>query len=361
MIPFEFVPVSSIDHALSIIDHTSSVALAGGTTMLDLMKLHVLTPTRLVHVTKHMESTVRLEDDALRIGAGCTMADLADDTQVVEKLPAIRQSLILAASPQIRNMATIGGNLMQRTRSTYFRHRDMPSDAAVASDSVAVASDGQESFGQGVDTSCLAVLGNDGKLVGTYPGDFAVALVAFDAQLTLQSNTGTRSVPLRDFYQLPRSQSQLLDSQSQYTTVLQPHELIASVSLPITAALRNSLYLKVRERSSYAFALASAAIGLELNGQGASATIVAANVGLGGLGPIPWHSVEAEQALIGRVASDATFQAAADAALAAANPPAGLEFKIPLAKRIIVRALQMLRDQGPLNDQQLWALQHGRG
>ncbi len=347
MIPFEFVPASSMDQALSIIDHASSVALAGGTTMLDLMKLHVLTPNRLVHITKQLDRTVRLDGDVLSIGTGCTMSDLADDSNVVEKLPAVRQSLILAASPQIRNMATIGGNLLQRTRSTYFRHRDMPDDALVAGD-------GETNFGAGVDTSCLAILGNGGKLVGTYPGDLAVALIAFDAQVTLQSSTGTRSVSLRDFYQLP-------GSQSQYTTILRPHELITSVNLRITAALRNSLYLKVRERSSYAFALASTAIGLELNGQGSGAKIVAANVGLGGLGSIPWHSGEAEKSLIGHSATDATFQAAAEAALAAAKPPVGLEFKIPLAKRVIVRALQTLRDQGPLTDQQLWAMQHGRG
>ncbi len=347
MIPFELVPVTSLDQALSNIDHASSMALAGGTTMLDLMKLNVLTPNRLVHVTKQMDSMVRLVGDALSIGAGCTMADLADNTNVVEKLPALRQSLILAASPQIRNMATIGGNLLQRTRSTYYRHRDMPDDAVVAGD-------GEKKFGAGVDTSCLAVLGNGGKLVGTYPGDLAVTLIAFDAQVSLQSDTGTRSVALRDFYQEP-------DGQSQYTTVLQPHELITSVNLAITAALRNSLYLKIRERSSYAFALASTAIGLELSGRGSSAKIVAANVGLGGLGSIPWHSVEAEQALVGQFATDATFQAAAEVALAAANPPVGLEFKVPLAKRIVVRALKTLRDQGPLTDQQLWAMQHGRG
>ncbi len=347
MIPFEFVSASSLDQAISSVDHGSSMALAGGTTMLDLMKLNVLTPNRLVHVKDLLDPSVRLDGETLVIGAGCTMADLADNANVVDKLPALRQSLILAASPQIRNMATIGGNLLQRTRSTYFRHRDMPDDAVVLSD-------GEDPFGTGVDTSCLAVLGNGGRLVGTYPGDLAVALVAFDAAITLQSAVGTRSVAVREFYQLP-------DDASQYTTVMQPHELITSIELPITATLRNSFYLKVRERSSYAFALASAVVGLDLDGQGASAKITAANVGLGGLGSTPWHSPDAEKALIGQPATDATFESAADAALAEANPPVGLEFKVPLAKRVIVRALKTLRDQGPLSDQQLWAMQHGRG
>ncbi len=279
---------------------------------------------------------------ALVIGAGCTMAKLADDPLVKNRFPVIRQSLILAASPQIRNMATIGGNLMQRTRSPYFRHPDMPLPQV----SVSAKS---ESFGGDVDTSQMAVLGNGGRLVSMYPGDFGVAVVALNGELELTSQDGSRMVKARQFYQVP-------DESFQYTTAIRAGELITSVTIPITPAVKNSIYFKVRERSSYAFALASMAIGLQID----DGKISAANVGIGGLGSIPWHSAEAEQSLIGKPPTDDVFLAAAEAALAGANPPMGLQYKVTLAKRSMIRALQILRDQGPLDDEQLWSTQHGR-
>jgi xanthine dehydrogenase YagS FAD-binding subunit len=242
-------------------------------------------------------------------------------------------------------MATLGGNLLQRTRSTYFRHTDMP----VYLDGADTASQASE----GVDTSLLAILGNDGRLVGMYPGDFAVSVVAFDAQLSMEGPDGSRTIAARDFYRTP-------GKSFQYTTVLKQGELITSISFPISASLRNSMYLKIRERSSYAFALASASVGLQLEGSGKTAKIVAANVGLGGLASIPWHSEPAVESLVGKQASDSTFEKAAEAALADAKPPAGLEYKIPLAKRTLMRALRTLRDQGPPDDSQLWSFQHGR-
>ncbi len=349
MIPFLYEEPQTLTAACSKIDHTDYMAIAGGTTMIDLMKLNVLTPKSLVHVRKILPSNVTIRDNHLVIGAACTMANLADHPLVNGKLPGVRQSLILAASPQIRNMATMGGNLLQRTRSAYFRHTDMPIEYENAQKSNSANSD-DAIFGKGVETSLLAVLGNDGRLVGMYPGDFAVTFVAFGGQLVLASPDGERSVAARDFFLAP-------GDSFQYTTALKSNEVIKELHLPITATLKNSFYHKVRERSSYAFALASCSVGLQLDGD----RIIAANIGLGGLAPIPWHSKEAEQVLVGQIASDKTFTRAAAAALAEANPPSGLEFKVPLAKNTIIRALQTVRDDGPPNDEQLWAMQHGRG
>jgi xanthine dehydrogenase YagS FAD-binding subunit len=164
---------------------------------------------------------------------------------------------------------------------------------------------------------------------------------------------GERRVAAREFYTLP-------SNTSHYVADLKPGELITSVILPIDQVARNSFYLKIRDRSSYAFALASASVGLELEGRGNNAIIRTARVGLGGLAAVPWHSAEAVGMLEGNRASDQTFRAAAEAALADARPPEGVEYKVELAKRTLVRALRVLRDQGPLDDDALWALQHGR-
>tara|TARA_R110002073_G_scaffold56905_30_gene144939 strand:+ start:42433 stop:43482 length:1050 start_codon:yes stop_codon:yes gene_type:complete len=347
MIPFQFERPGSIAEAGRQLQAEGTMLLGGGTTLLDLMKLNVLTPSRLSFVKPLLDDSVSVKQAKLVIGAGCTMSQLADDEAVKDSLAAVRQSLILAASPQIRNMATLGGNLLQRTRCTYFRHPDMPlnpeGDAELTFDT------------PGVETSMMAVLGNNGRLVGVYPGDFAVTLVAFAGQVRVTGHQGDRTIDARSFYHLPNK------TEFQYSTALDRGEVITAIELPISATLRNSIYLKVRERSSYAFALASASVGIELDGDGNSATIKSANVGLGGLGSIPWHSPEAENALVGQPATDNTFEQAADAALANANPPPGTQYKVRLAKRTLVRALKILRDHGPLNDQELWAMQHGRG
>jgi xanthine dehydrogenase YagS FAD-binding subunit len=354
MIPFQYDQPETLSEASSQLADSDTAAIAGGTTMLDLMKINVLMPKRLCYVKPLLDNSVKTDGDHLVIGAGCTMSALADHKIVRDRFPVIRQSLILAASPQIRNMATIGGNLLQRTRSTYFRHPDMPIDHDKIADAVWSGAQNELSFGEGVETSHLAVLGNHGRLVSMYPGDFAIALVAFNAEVVVDGQQGTRSIPARDFYIQP-------ENQFQYDTALESGEIITAIKFPRSPALEHSIYLKIRERSSYAFALASTALGLHFEGSGKQATITAAQVGIGGLGSVPWPSPEAEAALVGQQASDSTFAAAADAALADANPPAGLEFKVPLAHRTLVRAMKILRDRGPLSDEQLWTMQHGRG
>ncbi len=277
MIPFRYEELQTLASACSKINHRDSMAIAGGTTMIDLMKLNVLMPESVVHVRNVLSSDVEIREDKLIIGAGCTMARLADHAFVKGKLPAVHQSLILAASPQISNMATLGGNLLQRTRSTYFRHTDMPVQHDSKQESERASSDTGSSergssergdFGDGVETSLLAVLGNNGKLVGMYPSDFGVTFVAFGGEVVLSRPDGERVVAARDFYRVPRDSFQ-------YTTILEPNEVIKELRLPLSGTLTNNLYLKIRERSSYAFALTSCSVGLQLSGDRISAAAVA--------------------------------------------------------------------------------------
>ena len=340
MIPFTYTDAGSIDDATAAIDHDGVMAIAGGTTMVDLMKLNVLTPDRVVHVRGVLSDDVEDVGDSIRVGAACTMASLADHPVVRESMPVIRQSLILAATPQIRNMATIAGNLMQRTRSTYFRHTDMDVDGP----------DGPRDDHSGhADASQLAVLGNGGRRVALYPGDFAVPFVALGGSVEVASRDGGRTIDAGDFYKTPTESFQ-------YSTDLRPGEVVTHLRIPKSPAAKNSFYFKVRERSSYAFALVSVAAGLAMDGD----TISDAKIGLGGLGSVPWHSTAAEDALWGKPATDDVFAEAARAAVADAEPPPGAEMKVPLARRAVVRTLRILRDRGPLGDQELFAMQHGR-
>lgn len=343
MKPFQFSQPDSLDDAIARGGSQQAMWLAGGTTLIDLMKLNVLTPSHVVSIKPLLDKSIRLNGDEIILGAGCTMAQVASDAHIIKHLPVIRQSLILAASPQIRNMATLGGNLLQRTRSPYFRHTEFPDDATQVADS----------SGNSPDISMLAILGHSGRMLGTYPGDFGNALLAVDGKLHLKSRTESRIVKAREFFIAPKDQAT-------YTTQLAEHELVESISIPVNACHAHSMYLKVRDRSSYAFALASAAVAVELEGSGANAHIKHAKVSLGGIATIPWASQEAEAALRGKTASDDVLREAADAALAPARPPRGLEFKVTLAKRVLVRALQTLRDQGVPSDQEIWAFQHGR-
>ena len=348
MVPFRFTAAQSADVVPKRVgrasgDDRSSVAyLAGGTTVVDLMKLNVLTPASLVSVEPILSDEVTFADGTLSVGAGCTMADLADHRAVRERFPALRHSLLLAASPQIRNMATVGGNLLQRTRCPYFRHTDMRCNKREPGT-------GCGALEPRADRHLLAVLGVSDHCIANYPGDMAVAMAALDAVVHLTGADGDRTVPLRDFHKLPGDTPHV-------ETVLKPGELITRVSIPASPVARNSWYLKVRERSSYAFALAGAAVGLELDG----VAVGDCRIALGGMATKPWASEAAEDALRGKLATDDMFEVAANAALADADPPAGLEWKVTLAKRTVVRALKHLRDHGVPGDAELWAMQHGR-
>ena len=344
MIPFTFAPPAA--DAAAAASRTAAgppvAFLAGGTTLADLMKLNVLTPDRVEYVLPVLSSEVEETDGELRVGAACTMAALADHPAVRERFPAVRHSLILAASPQIRHMATVAGNLLQRSRCPYYRHPEWEG-----------VEPHPDPTADGADRSMAAVLGVTAPYTPKYPGDFGAAAAAFDARVETVHPDGGRTIPARDLHEkaspAPHAEPKL-----------RPGELITHVVLPKSPAAANSWYWKVRERSSYAFALASACVGLDLDGTGESATVRDAKIGLGGVASRPWHAAEAEDALIGEPATDANFEAAAKAAFVSAKPPPGQEWKVTLGERTLAHALRRLRDRGVPDDRTLFAMQHGR-
>ena len=301
-------------------DNKDAAFIAVGTTLLDLMKLNVENHGQLVDINSLAFKGIEQTSDGLRIGALERMSDVGENALVVQQYPAVSQSLLLAASPQLRNMASIGGNLLQRTRCGYFRDTAFPCNKRQPG-SGCPAQDGENKG--------LAILGGSKSCIATFPGDLAVALVALDAVLLLENAKGKqRRVPLVDFHLLP-------GSTPQRETVLEPGELIVSVTVPAAAHARKSLYLKVRERTSYAYALASAAVGLDVQ----AGQIRSARVALGGVGTKPWRSLAAEKVLTGAPATEATFRAAAVAALRDAQPREQNRFKVELAQSTLVRAL----------------------
>ncbi|WP_133271956.1 FAD binding domain-containing protein [Hymenobacter radiodurans] len=319
---FAYQQVGKAKDATAILREDKQAAfIAGGTTLLDLMKTNIEQHSQLVDINMLPFKGIEQTSDGLRIGALERMSDVGESKLVVEQYPAISESLLLAASPQLRNMASIGGNLLQRTRCGYFRDVAFPCNKRVP---------GSGCPAQKGDNHNLAILGvSDSCIANSNPGDLAVALIALDAVLTLENAKGKqRRVPLTDFYLLP-------GATPHKETVLEPGELIVAVTVPTAAHARRSTYLKVRERASYAYALASAAVGLDVQG----GQIRSARVALGGVGAQPWRSPEAEKILTGAPATEATFRAAAAAALQGAQPREHNQYKVELAKNTLVRAL----------------------
>ena len=318
---FSYLPATQPKEATGAVrDNKQAAFIAGGTTLLDLMKLNVENHNQLVDINQLAFKGVEQTGDGLRIGALERMSDVGENPLVLQQYPVISQSLLQAASPQLRNMASIGGNLLQRTRCGYFRDTAFPCNKRQPGSGCPA----QEGENRG-----LAILGGSKACIATFPGDLAVALVALDAVLLLENAKGKqRRVPLVDFHLLP-------GTTPQRETVLEPGELIVSVTVPAAAHARKSLYLKVRERTSYAYALASAAVGLDVQG----GQIRSARVALGGVGTKPWRSREAEKVLTGAPATEATFRAAAAAALREAQPREHNRFKVELAQNTLVRAL----------------------
>ena len=319
---FSYTPASSAKEATASRTGTpQSAYIAGGTTLLDLMKANLEEHAQLVDINLLPFKGIEQTTDGLRIGAMERMSDVGEHPLVLQNYPAVSESLLLAASPQLRNMASIGGNMLQRTRCGYFRDAAFPCNKRVpGSGCPAIAGDNHN----------LAILGTSDACIATaYPGDLAVALAAFDAVLTLENAKGKqRRVPVTAFYLLP-------GKTPQRETVLEPGELIVALTIPAAAHARRSTYLKVRERSSYAYALASAAVGLDVQ----AGTIRSARVALGGVGTTPWRSPEAEKVLTGAPATEATFRAAAAAALHGARPHSENRFKVELAQNTLVQAL----------------------
>ncbi|WFE25411.1 xanthine dehydrogenase family protein subunit M [Solwaraspora sp. WMMD791] len=298
--------------------------LAGGTTLVDLMKLDVLTPQRIVDINRLPLRDIRLDHDGLHLGALARMSDVAADRAVRRDYPVIAQALELSASAQLRNMASIGGNLLQRTRCGYFRdvttgcNKREPGSGCPALTGV---------------NRTHAILGTSDACVATHPSDLAVALVALDARVHLLGARGARTVPLHTFYVLPGSTPHVENT-------LRPGELVTGVTVPRSPWAPHSRYLKIRDRQSYEFALTSAAVAVEWRGR----IIRQARVAVGGVGTVPWRLPAVERALAGRRADAGTFEAAARLAADGARPLAHNGFKPVLLERTVLRALTELAE-----------------
>lgn len=294
--------------------------VAGGTTLLDLMKLNVERPQQVVDINHLPLAEVEtLPDGGLRIGALVRNSDLANHADVKRDYAVLSQALLAGASAQLRNMATTGGNLLQRTRCVYFRDTHMPCNKREPGSGCS-AIDG---FNR-----TLAVLGTSEHCIATNPSDMNVALTALDASIVIRGVAGERIVPIGEFFLLP-------GNTPQNETVLQPGDLITHVTLPPPKKSGRSHYLKLRDRASYEFALASAAVVLAMD----DGLITHARVAMGGVGTRPWRSLAAEDKLVGKPANAATFAAAAEAAMRDARPQSENGFKIELAKRCVAAAL----------------------
>jgi xanthine dehydrogenase YagS FAD-binding subunit len=295
--------------------------LAGGTTLLDLMKLNVETPARLVDINRLPFAKVEATPDGgLRIGATVRNSDLAYHPTVRRDYLVLSEAILAGASAQLRNMATTAGNLLQRTRCMYFRDTAMPCNKREPGTGCPAITGSNRT---------LAVLGTSESCIATTPSDMNVALAALEATVHVQGTKGTRAVPIGEFHLLP-------GQTPERETVLEPGDLITHVTLPPPVAGSKQTYLKLRDRASYEFALASAAVVLTV----ASGRVTRARVALGGVGTKPWRSPEAEAALVGQPAEAASFRRAAEAALRDARPQSENAFKIELAKRCLAHALQ---------------------
>ena len=295
--------------------------LAGGTTLIDLMKLDVMRPRTVVDINPLASawSAVSLDGGNLRLGAMARMSDVAANAEVQKNYPVVADALKLAASPQLRNMATLGGNVLQRTRCAYFRdisynacNKRNPGSGCAA----------MEGFNR-----THAVLGTSDQCIATYPGDFAQALIALDATVEITSKSGTRSMPFAQLHKTPGRSPQI-------ETSLVPGELISA--FVIEGRWPRSVYLKTRDRQSYEFALASAAIALDVQDGG---MVRDARIALGGVATAPWRVREAEALLKGQKYDDALAQHVAEAAFAGASAKKHNAFKIDLGKRVVARAL----------------------
>ncbi len=295
--------------------------VAGGTTLIDLMKLDVETPRRVIDINRlELTQTERRPDGSLRIGAMVRNSDLAHEPNVVRDYPVLSEALLSGATGQLRNMASTGGNLLQRTRCMYFRDLTYTECNKRTPGSGCAALDGPNRI--------HAILGTSPHCIATHPSDMAVAMMALEARVHILGTQGERDVAIGDFYLLPGNTPHL-------ENVLKPGDLITYVTLPPPISGARSHYLKLRDRASYEFALASAAVIVQVeNGR-----IRKARIAFGGIGTRPWRSPEAEHALEGKTAHEAAFRAAADAALRDAKPQRDNAFKVELAKRCLIRAL----------------------
>jgi xanthine dehydrogenase YagS FAD-binding subunit len=319
---FTYSRATDAAQAVSAATDKDARFVAGGTTLLDLMKLDVERPTRLIDINRiGLDTVEKLPNGGLRIGAMVRNSDLANHPLVQSNYAVLSQALLAGASAQLRNMATTGGNLLQRTRCMYFRNTAMPCNKR-APGSGCSAIEG--------DNRTLAILGASKDCIATNPSDMNVALTALEAVIAIRGNAGTREIPIGEFFLLPGTTPHI-------ETVLVPGDLITHVTLPAPRPQSKQVYLKLRDRASYEFALSSAAIVAEVS----EGKLTFIRVALGGVGTKPWRSHEAEAALLDSAADTATFHRAAEAALRDAHPQSKNAFKVELTKRCITHALAL--------------------
>ena len=319
MQPFTYHRAGSLDEALQLARQPGAALLAGGTTMVDTMRGDLIRPSSIVDIG-HLQDLAAFDTTGaeLRFGALARMADVAEDTTLLRDYPALAECLQLAASQQIRNAATVGGNLLQRTRCFYFRdgasacNKREPGTGCAAQDGL---------------TRDMALFGGSERCIATYPGDWGNALAAFDTSVELASAHGRRTIPLSELL-VPYGEDPAAE------TTLQPGEIITAILVKATPAGRRSTYLKVRDRQSYAYAVVSATVALEMGGE----VIKQARVSLGGVATTPWRSREAEAVLTGATLTPELAMQAGQAAFAHAQPRGENAFKIELGARAVARA-----------------------
>jgi len=320
MEPFKFIRAQDDQSAIRNALTGGTKFIAGGTNMLDLMKLNIEIPKQVVDINKlSLYQIEKLPNGNISIGALVKNSDLAYHPTIVKEYPVLSQALLAGASPQLRNMASVGGNLMQRTRCPYFYNTDFACNKRVPGSGCA-AIDGYNRNN--------AILGTSDKCIATHPSDMCVAMAALGAIIHIKSLNGPRTMPFGEFHLLPGQTPHLEHN-------LKQGELITHVEIPAIPYATRSYYLKVRDRASYEFALASAAVILDIqNGR-----IQHAHVALGGVGTKPWRTILAEKVLTGAIANEQNYRTAAEAALSQAKGYGDNTFKIELAKRTLVRAL----------------------
>ncbi len=319
MQPFTYVRPETLDEALNEAAQPGASVLAGGTTMVDLMRGDLAAPHRVIDIG-HLPglSEIDTSGPVLRFGALARMADAAEDVTLKRDYPALAESLQLAASQQLRNAATLGGNLLQRTRCPYFRNGVSACNKRVpGSGCSALDGEDREMALFGISDSCLA----------NYPGDWGTTLAAFDTAVEIRSAAGSRTVPLAKFHLA-------YGDDPARETVLEQGDIVTAITVQATPAGRGSTYVKVRDRQSYAYALVSAAVALEMDGD----TVASARVALGGVASKPWRSADAEAVLTGAKLTEAVGMRAGEAAFAGARPGRHNAFKIELGQRVVARA-----------------------
>ncbi|WP_205500815.1 FAD binding domain-containing protein [Rufibacter psychrotolerans] len=328
MRPFTFTQVQDVDTAVQEVSAEGAKFIAGGTNLLDLMKIDVMSPSHLVDITKIALNTIEeTEEGGLRLGALVTNADTAYHELVESRYPLLSHAILAGATAQLRNMATNGGNLLQRTRCYYFYDTQTPCNKREPGSGCSAI--------KGYNRD-LAILGTSEHCIATHPSDMCVALAALEATVRVKGPQGERTIPFAEFHRLP-GDTPHLDSN------LQPDEIITAIDLPAQGFAQHYTYLKLRDRASYAFALVSVAAALDLEGS----TIKKARIALGGVAHKPWRVPEAEAFLQGKEVTTENFRRVAEAYLLGAKGYGDNTFKVELAKRAIVRALEQATKMEP--------------